>query len=413
MKKIAIIGAGAAGLMASIVASKKGLKVHLFEHSDRVGKKILASGNGRCNISNKNLHVNDFAGEDPSFVNNSLKNFDFKMFEKFFFTLGLLLDIKDDGRAYPRSNESKAVTTVLKNSALKSGVTFFTDSYIQKVIKTDDTFNLYTREDNTQQYNGYAAVIIATGSEAAPQLGANGSGYNIAHSFGHTIIPTYPSLVQLHLDSNFHHKMAGVKQNAHVTLYINNKKADETEGDTLFTKYGISGFAILDISHKASHALLQYNSVTIGIDLFSDIERQKLIATINSICTSLKNYTILEVLTTLVPSKMAPHILKSSKIEENTDVSSLTPKQIKQVVNVLKNWRFDVIDTHGFKHAEVSGGGVSTSDVNSKTMESNKTSGLYFAGEVLDIVGRRGGYNLHFAWASGHIAATAIIKEHL
>ncbi len=406
MKKIAIIGGGAAGLVAAITSAVHGHSVHLFERNDRVGKKILASGNGRCNISNQNLHVNDYFGEEPSFVTFVLEQFDFKTFEKFFFNMGLLLDIKDDGRVYPRSNEAKAVTTVLQNYATKLGVTFFTNSHIEHIEKINNHFNLHV--NNTDSYNDYDALLVATGSEAAPQLGANGSGYDIAQSFGHTVIPTYPSLVQFHLDSDFHQKMAGVKQNAHVTLYINNKKEDEIEGDILFTKYGISGFAILDLSQKASLALLQYHNVTIGLDLFSTMERQKLIATISNICNNLMSYTALEIMSTLVPSKMAALILQSSKIDARATAASLNSKQIKQLVNVLKNWRFDVTDTHGFKHAEVSGGGISTLEVNPKTMESKKTKGLYFAGEVLDIVGRRGGYNLHFAWASGYVAANAI-----
>ncbi len=409
MKKIAIIGGGAAGLVAAIATAKQGHSVHLFERNDRVGKKILASGNGRCNISNQNLHVNDYFGEDPSFVTFALGQFDFRTFEKFFFNMGLLLDIKDDGRVYPHSNEAKAVTTVLQNYATKLGVTFFINSHIEHIEKINNHFNLHV--NNTDSYNGYSSLLITTGSEAAPQLGANNSGYNIAESFGHTVVPTYPSLVQLHLDSNFHQKMAGVKQNTHVTLYINNKKEDEIEGDILFTKYGISGFAILDLSQKVSLALLQYHNVTIGLDLFSTMKRQKLIVTISNICNNLMSYTALEIISTLVPSKMAPLILQSSKIDAGTIAASLNSKQIKQLVNVLKNWRFDVIDTHGFRHAEVSGGGVSTLEVNPQTMESKKTNGLYFAGEVLDVVGRRGGYNLHFAWASGYIAANAISRS--
>jgi hypothetical protein len=406
MKKIAIIGGGASGLMSAIITARHGHHVHLFEANDKVGKKILASGNGRCNISNHNLHVNDYFGEDPAFVAFALKEFDFKTFEKFFFSLGLLLEVKDDGKIYPHSNEAKAVTSVLEHYALKCGVAILNNIFIKRVEKIKDRFNLFNESD--KKYKEYDAVVIATGSQAAPQLGANDSGYDIAASFQHTIIPAYPSLVQLHLDSAFHHKMSGVKQNATVALYIDNKKEAEVNGDILFTKYGISGFAILDISQKASLALLQYHHVSIGLAFFETMQRQQLANTLTAICNNLASYSVLEILSTLVPSKMAPFIMQSSKIDVQTLSSSLTPKQIKSIVNTLKNWRFEVTQTHGFQHAEVSGGGVSTADINPKTMESNKVKGLYFTGEVLDIVGRRGGYNLHFAWASGYTAALSI-----
>jgi hypothetical protein len=170
---------------------------------------------------------------------------------------------------------------------------------------------------------------------------------------------------------------------------------------------GITTFS-LDISQKASLALLQYHHVSIGLAFFETMQRQQLANTLTAICNNLASYSVLEILSTLVPSKMAPFIMQSSKIDVQTLSSSLTPKQIKSIVNTLKNWRFNVIQTHGFQHAEVSGGGVSTADINPKTMESNKVKGLYFTGEVLDIVGRRGGYNLHFAWASGYTAALSI-----
>ena len=405
MKIVAIIGGGASGLMAAIVAAKKGHDVHLFEKNAQVGKKILASGNGRCNISNTHLHVNNYYGHNPSFAASTLKHFSFDAFEAFCFEIGLLLDIKEDGRVYPRSYEAKAVTTALKRYALHCGVTFVTDTFVERVEKIGEHFHLHV---NSHRYD---AVVIATGSEAAPQLGANASGYAIARTFEHHIVPTYPALVQLHLDSTLHHKMAGVKQHAGVTLYIDNASEQVATGDILFTKYGISGFAILDISHRASLALSQHHNVTIGLDLFPKMDRQKLLATFKQMCRNLPEYTLLELLTLLIPSKMAPLLLEFSRLEAATPAHLLPTKTIKTVANTLKNWRFNVTQTHGFEHAEVSGGGVDTTQINPDTMESLHVKGLYFTGEVCDIVGRRGGYNLHFAWASGHLAAQALLQH--
>ncbi len=407
MKTVAVIGGGASGLMGAITAAKKGHTVHLFEKNAQVGKKILASGNGRCNISNTNLHVNDYFGQNPSFAATALKRFTFDDFNAFCFEIGLLLDVKEDGRVYPRSYEAKAVTTALRRYALHCGVTIFTDTFIEKIEKLQEHFHLHV---NSHRYD---AVVIATGSEAAPQLGASASGYAIARAFEHRIVPTYPALVQLHLDDIYHAKMRGIKQHAGVTLYVDNVNEQRAAGDILFTKYGISGFAILDISHRASLALSQHHNVTIGLDLLPKMERQKLLATFKQMCLNLPEYTLLELLTLLIPSKMAPLLLQYASLEAATPVHKLPTKTIKTVVNTLKNWRFIVTQTHGFEHAEVSGGGVDTTQINPDTMESLHVKGLYFSGEVCDIVGRRGGYNLHFAWASGHLAAQALDSENI
>ena len=402
MKNIAIIGGGASGLICAIVTAQSGHRVDLFEKNERVGKKILASGNGRCNISNKNLHVNDYFGEDPSFVTTALQTFPFAAFETFCFQMGLLLHSKRDGRTYPRSYEAKAVTSALEHFAIHCGVHIVTHTFIETVTKDEHYFYLHV---NAHRYD---VLVIATGSEAAPQLGADAGGYSIAQHFQHNIVPTYPALVQLHLDSTLHHKMAGIKQYAAVTLYIDNVNEEVVTGDILFTKYGISGFAILDISRHASLALSRHRHVSIGLDLFADMQRQKLLQTFKQLCANLHDYTLLEVLATLIPSKMAPLLLQYCGIALNTPTQNVSGATVKRIVNTLKNWRFDVTQTHGFEHAEVSGGGVDTRDLHPETMESRHTPGLYVIGEVCDIVGRRGGYNLHFAWASGYLAATAI-----
>jgi len=401
-KTVAIIGGGASGLMSAIVAAQEGHVVHLFEKNAHVGKKILASGNGRCNISNKNLHVSDYYSRQPAFAAEALQRFTFHDFETFCFQIGLLLDTKKDGRAYPRSYEAKAVVTALRRYALQCGVTIVTDTFVEKVVKNRDHFHLHV---NSHLYD---AVIVATGSQAAPQLGASDSGYTIARSFQHHIIPPYPSLVQLCLESTCHAKMAGVKQHAGVTLYINNKQEEQTRGDILFTKYGISGFAILDISHAASLALQSQQCVTLGIDLFAQTPRPKLLKLLHDTCHRLESYSIAEIVSLLIPSKMVPHLLHAAHIAPQTSAKILNTKTVKQIVNLLKDWRFTVTQTHGFQHAEVSGGGVDTAELNPHTFESLQCKNLYFVGEVCDIVGRRGGYNLHFAWASGYAAAQAI-----
>ncbi|QOY55516.1 NAD(P)/FAD-dependent oxidoreductase [Candidatus Sulfurimonas marisnigri] len=394
-KKIAIIGGGASGLLCAIFCAKKNLFVDIFEQNSKCAKKILVSGNGRCNITNVNLSSNDFFSDNPLFTEFALKEFGFKEFEKFCDSIGLLLDIKDDGRAYPLSNEAKSVASLLQNHAKYLGVNIHVNSKITDIKKL---------------IAEYDAVVIATGSEAASHLGGNRDGLEFAEEYTHNIIPTYPSLVQFHLDSSIAHKMSGAKINGEVTLLINNKKDSTCSGDILFTNYGVSGFAILDVSQRASVALMEYAKVDIAINLLPNFNAQKLSAHISKMALSMPEFTIADILAGLIPVKIAHGLLEDLKISATTCSSEIGIKLSKKIANQMLNWRFEVNETHGFRHAEVSGGGVDTTEVNPKTMESLKQKKLYFCGEVLDVLGRRGGYNFAFAWASGYLAAKDITK---
>lgn len=392
--------------MAALIAARAGSDVTIYEHNSGVGKKILASGNGRCNIINTTVSAEDYAGADPQFVSYALKQLGFSYFEKFCHTIGLLLDIKEDGRCYPLSNEAKSVLIAFKSAVCEAGVRICTETIVSAISKKDTQFMVET--DNEKR--GYDKVLIATGSEAAPQLGATADGYNFAKKFGHEILPTYPSLVQLHLVSKNHHKMAGVKTTAEVTLIIDGKPKEKLQGDILFTAYGISGLAILDISQKASYALHSKQRVSIALNLLPRYDRATLANMIEKLFSSVPKHDVHTALCGLIPAKIATYLLEDAALSLSSTVSSLSPKEIKKLTHLIGEWKFEVSDTHGFKHAEVSGGGVSTAQINNKTMESKLVEGLYFAGEVLDIVGRRGGYNFNFAWASGMIAGKEMAK---
>lgn len=395
-KIVAIIGGGASGLMCAIFCARKGVKVDLYEQNAKCAKKILVSGNGRCNITNKNLSVGDYFSQNPSFLEFALKEFGFGVFEKFCESIGLLLDIKDDGRVYPLSNEAKSVASLLLSHAQSLGVNIHTD------IKISDIKKLLGE---------YDAVVVATGSEAASHLGGNRDGLAFAEVFGHNIIPTYPSLVQLHLTSPIVKKMSGAKIDGEVTLLVNNKKELTSSGDILFSDYGVSGFAVLDSSQGASVALMEGAYVSISINLLPTFNAQKLSNHISKIAEIEPKMTIFEILIGLIPSKIALGILEELKLPATLSGKNIDIKLSKKIANQMLNWRFEVSDTHGFRHAEVAGGGVDTTEINPKTFESLKQKNLYFCGEVLDVVGRRGGYNFAFAWASGYLVAKDITTK--
>ena len=407
--KIAIIGAGAAGIIAAITAKRvnKNVQIDLFDANKGIGKKILASGNGRCNISNSQVTPKNYLGENPDFTTYALKEFDFKAFEKFCKSIGLLLDIKETNKVYPLSNEAKSVTKLLELALDSLGVNIYLDSLIKDIDKIEEKFNIKTQ---TQEYKNYDKLLISNGLGAAPQLNANESGLDFASKFEHSFNPTYPSLVGLHTDVNYHSRMQGVKKECNVSLYINGQLEQEIFGDVLFTKYGVSGFAILDISQVAAYNLSLYQDVKIAVNFFPKLNRNDLADQIQSLFKSAADQKALDILTGMISNKIAPVLLEICKIDSECKAGQVNAKQIKAISYQLNQWKLKITDTQGFGHAEASGGGVRTDEVDSKTYESKKCKGLYFAGEVLDIVGNRGGFNLQFAWASGYLAGKALVK---
>lgn len=401
--RIAIIGAGAAGIIAAITAKRinKNIHIDLFDVNKGIGKKILASGNGRCNISNSNITNENYIGENPDFVNYALKQFTFNDFEKFCKSFGLLLDIKDTCKVYPLSNEAKSVVNLLNDALLDLNVNLILETRIIDIVKENEKFNLIS-EENT--FKNYDKVLISSGLAAAPQLKSTEDGMNIATKFGHSFNITYPSLVGLQTDFELSSKVQGVKKEAMVTLYVDGQKEKEIFGDLLFTKYGLSGFSILDISQYAVLPLEYFQNVQLGINLFPKQNRNEVLGMIESLFKTIPNQNAVSLLTGVVSNKLAPVIFEINKIDKETLAKDINAKQIRAIVNNLINWKFKITGTQGFQHAEASGGGVRVDEVDSKTYESKKCPNLYLAGEVLDIVGNRGGFNLHFAWASGYLA---------
>ena len=395
--------------MAAITAKRlnKNLQIDLFDANKSIGKKILASGNGRCNISNSNITSKNYIGENPDFVNYALKEFDFKAFEKFCKSIGLLLDIKESGKVYPLSNEAKSVTNLLELALQELDVRDFLETFINDIEKEGEKFVIRTDE---KEFKDYDKVLISNGLGAAPQLNASEIGLDFASKFGHSYNPTYPSLVGLKTENTHNGKLQGVKKECNVSLFVNGNLEQEIFGDVLFTSYGVSGFAILDISQLAVLNLTSYQDVKIGINFFPKINRNDLADQIQALFKTVPNQKAVDILTGIISNKIAPVLLDICKIDLNTKASEINAKQIKAISYQLNQWKLKVIDSQGFGHAEASGGGVRTAEVDNKTYESKLVKGLYFAGEVLDIVGNRGGFNLQFAWASGYLVGKSLGK---
>lgn len=405
--KVAIVGGGAAGLTAALKASESGVHIDIYEQNSDVGKKILASGNGRCNITSSSLSFKNYHGRNPAFVTYLLNRFDYAWFERFCQKLGLVLKEASDGRVYPMSNEARSVQRALRREALLKGVRLLTGRRVFSVSNIGGFFVVETEEGSER----YDRLLLATGSPAAPQLGGCIDGMRLAEGLGHKVIEPYPTLVGLHLSGRLHERISGVKIVARLTLYVDGRVAKRTEGDLLFTRYGISGFSVLDISTEASFALSRKKGVTVGIHMLPEFDRQGVLTLLQRLAKSAANLSLEDGLQGVLHHKIVKELLKFLRLEPSMMLSDADSKLLRRLAATVTDWRFSVIDTHGFKHAESAGGGVATEDVDPKTMESKIVPGLFFAGEILDVVGDRGGYNLHFAWASGYAAGIGLGKS--
>jgi len=380
MEKIVIVGAGASGLLASIVLSKKGYKVVLIEKEKKLAKKLRATGNGRCNITN--LKINNYNFHSSS---GDTKNFivSYRDVENLFLTLGIPFTAMEDGRVFPLSKEANNVADMLEYQAKKYGVKIIKEC---EVLELKKGFEIVTSKGVFKTEK----LILATGHKAG-RVGGSDKILEFVKGFGHTIIEPYPSLVQLITKEDFT-KCSGVKLKVNLSLISNGEFIKEVKGDLLFTNYGISGLSVLDISIGVAKRLKNYEYIEVIVDFFQDYNKEKLKLILNSLD---KNIPIGIALRGILPAKLIPFILQKGEINSKT----LTSREINRLSYILKNFRIEIIDTKGFKSAEVVSGGVALNEID-ENMESKKIKNLYFLGEMIDIDGDRGGYNLHFAWSS-------------
>ena len=391
-----IIGAGAAGLCAAIVRARAGQKVMLLEQNSKIGKKILVSGNGKCNIDNKFIDAKRFHSQDTNFIKEVLEGYDFKSVEKFFTSIGLELIEGKEGKMFPMSLQASSVVELLEYEAKRAGVEIVCDCTVTGIDKKDNTFILET----TQGIQTCEQLLLANGSPAAPQLGGSDSGYAFAAKLGHTLIPRHPSLVQLCSDETWVKGCAGVKVAGLAQLYANGEYITEKKGDLLFTNYGISGLAILDLSREVSTRLASFDYCELSLDLIPEFSKEKLTNLLLGRIQSESEKPVTLWLQGIINKKLIHIILEQSKCKAKKE-SDLNRKEINKIVHSIKNLKLSISDTKGFKGAEVSTGGIDTKEVNPQNMESKIVPNLFFAGEILDVDGDRGGFNFHFAWVCG------------
>jgi len=391
-----VVGAGASGLIASITAARSGKQVTLLEQNKKIGKKILVSGNGKCNIDNRYINLNRFHSQNPKFTEEVLEGYGYEAVEKFFTSIGLELIEGKEGKMFPMSLQASSVVELLEYEAKKMEIEIICDCAVTGIEKRENTFTIETSQGIKQ----CEKLLITSGSPAAPQLGGSNSGYAFASKMGHTLIPRHPSLVQLCSEEPWVKSCAGVKVSGVAKLYANGEYITEKEGDLLFTNYGISGLAILDLSREVSTRLAHFDYCELSLDLMPKLSKEKLT---NLLLSRIQNESEKPIglwLQGVVNKKLIQSILEQSRSKVTLE-KQLNRKEINKLVHTIKNLKLSINDTKGFQGAEVATGGIDTREINPQTMESKRVPNLYFAGEILDVDGDRGGFNFHFAWVSG------------
>lgn len=402
--EIAVIGGGASGMMAAITARKSGKEVVILERKDRILKKVLITGNGRCNITNVNANISNYFGKNISSVENILNSFNPQDTMDFFNGLGIMCNEENRGKVYPLSGQASSVVDALRFEAERLGVRIETEFYVRKIEKEGFKFKIYSEERKKIEAG---RVIIAAGGQSYPELGSNGSGFELAKELGHSVTKLSPSIVQLKSEKHQVKGLQGIKTDVAVTAYGDNKKICTYDGELLFTDYGISGNVVFNISF----VMPLYKNVEFEIDFMEKFDYNELYEILKERKKMMSHLKMENYFNGMINKKLGQFLSKVSGIEKlSKPVKDLNDSEIRKLCTVLKKYRIKILDTTGFKNAQVTAGGVSLDEVNSETLESRIVKGLYFSGEVLDVYGECGGFNLQWAWASGYIAGKNVAK---
>lgn len=401
--KIAIIGAGASGLAAAIEAKRYAKKeridasVTIFEHLEKCAKKILATGNGRCNFCNEDLSLSHFHGDERIFT--SVLKSEYNDTLEFFNSLGVF-SYKENGRIYPRSEQATTIRDALLKTAEILNIEIRTNAKIDEIKSKNKLFYIDNEEFN--------AVIIATGGKSGMSQGSDGSGYKFLKAFGHKITDISPALSALTVSSKQFKTLKGLRLKGNFALYANKKLLSEEFGEIQFTENALSGIPVLNHSYLQAEKRNLYAL----IDTCYEYTNKDLINHFSELRYKSPALRTEDALFGLVPQKIAYLIMSDNfaRIKENTLVSKLTDKNIENIVYHLKNLEFKIVGVRDFEYSQVTYGGADGADFNTRTLMSKNKNGLFACGEILNVIGDCGGYNLHFAFTSGRLAGASAVK---
>ena len=404
--KVGIIGAGASGVFAALILKQNYIDTTVIERNANALKKIYATGNGRCNFTNRNVSYKNYHGENPKFTISAIKKFDNYDVIEFFNDMGIPEVELENGKIFPKSLRASSIVKQMMCLANHLEVEFIFDSFVDDVRKNGDVFEV---KSNDSIYK-FDYLIVACGSKAYKKSGSDGNGYILMKKLGHNIVKTHPGIVQLRLNGDSFKKMSGTKFKANAKLVVDGKEVFEFYHDVLFTDYGISGPTILQLSGEAIRAKNNGLDVKIRIDTV-DLDENKLYEHLIYIISLNYYKKINELLVGLINDNLIEEVLNQAGISYDINVCELSKEEIYKLAHTLKNLEFSVSGYKDEDSGQITCGGVDTDEINPSTMESKKIKNLYIIGEIMDVDGDCGGYNLQWAFSSAYSCAMSIIKK--
>jgi len=407
MRKVIVIGGGAAGLMAAYCAAQNGAEVTVLEKKSAIGRKLLITGKGRCNITNvadTKTIIKNIPG-NGAFLYSVLSSFDNEDVVNFMREYGVETKVERGGRVFPISDKAQDVVSAFEKALVRHGVKVYTDSPVRKIrVENNEVVGVSFGQNNEMLAD---AVILATGGASYPGTGSSGDGYRIAKDIGHNIVALKPSLVPLEVDEEWIGDLQGLSlRNVTASVVSDGKKVAEEFGEMLFTHYGLSGPIILSLSKKVAELLDDHQETFIEINLKPALSAEVLDKRIQRDLDKYSRKQLKNALDDLLPSKLIETVIDLAFLDGDKPVNQITKEERMRIAHVLTHMTFTIKGTRPISEAIVTAGGVSVKEINPKTMESKLIKNLFFAGEVIDIDGYTGGYNLQAAFSTGYAAGT-------
>lgn len=409
-KKVGIIGGGASGMLAAITAARQGAEVTVLEGGERLGKKILSTGNGKCNLGNLYLNKECYYSSDLSFVERAIERFDVMDTISFFRGIGLLIKDKN-GYLYPSCEQAAVVLDVLRIEMKALQIRLLENRKVTNVHKKG---NIWTVDASGEHFT-FDSVVIACGGKAAPKTGSDGSGYKLASKLGHYITKVVPALVQLTCKEEYLKAVAGVRADAEISVISDGQCVAKERGELQLTDYGVSGIPVFQLSRIVNYLLADKKEIKLSINLLPDYSEEEFAQLCQIRSLLQEGRTTEEFLTGLLHKKLILLFMKQVGLKGDLPVSQAEEAKLKNFYKMCQNWVLHVTGSKAFDNAQVSAGGVELSQI-TDNMESSLAKNIYFAGEILNVDGKCGGYNLQWAWTSGYLAGmaaagTPVVKE--
>ena len=407
--RIGIIGGGASGLFCGLVAKKNNPKnkIYIIEKAEKCGRKILATGNGRCNLTNENMGEEYFFASDISYVKEALSVFSNLDTQKSFNELGLLFATGEKGKIYPRSLQASAVLDVLRMENQRLGVEEITGFKVEKIEKKGNVFRVFGGRETLE----FEKIVIACGGMSGENLGSDGEGYNFLKAFGHKMNPVFQSLVQIKCDNTYTKALNGTKITVSAKIEVDGKCIDKGVDEMHFTEYGLSGPLGFNLSRSVSKHFAEKNQKDIYciIDFMKELSYDQVKTFVQNRIKTQGHKNLEDFFTGVFSKRCGQMIIKKSTDKKfNCPAKELSGAEIKEITNNIKSFKVKLISVMPFKNSQVTAGGIRIEDFEKNTLESKKVKGLYACGEVLDVDGICGGYNLQWAWSSGYITGKAL-----